>query len=201
MVLLWASFGFILVSAAVLAYAMFRYRQILSGTNYFIKAATVYILVGEEDARFAALASGKGAGSKDRDRMKDFLNTLQQSFRNQRGSRSWNAQAERVANIMNELDAGGPMSAEAFEARETLRLNNEVYHRALKTGDAGVFLRRYPQLFRREAERAMSEGQHPDAATEEIVAGSQAVAKAPAAPAPQRAAGAQRSARERPAAS
>ena len=182
MVLVWASFGFIIVSAGVLAYAMFRYRQILSLTNYFIKAATVYILVGEEDAGLAAIASGKGASAKDRGRMKDFLATLQNSFRTGRGTRSWNAQSDRVASLMNAVDSGGPMSAEAFEARETLRLKNDVYLRALKSGDAGVFLRRYPQLFGREAERAMSQGEHPDATTESMVADTQsdAAASAPA---------------------
>ena len=146
MILLWASFGFILVSAAVVAYAMSRYRQILSGTNYFIKAATVFILLGEEDAWFAAVASAKSASAKDRKRMKDFLTTLQQSFHNQR-----RAQSDRVARLMAELGSGGPMSSDAAKARESLRLKNEVYLRALKSGDGGVFLRRYPELFGRDA--------------------------------------------------
>ena len=65
----WAAFLFVLASAAVLTYAAFRYKQILSVTGYFIKAATVYILVGEEDARLAALAAGKSATAKDRERI------------------------------------------------------------------------------------------------------------------------------------
>jgi len=77
----------VLASAAVLSYAAFRYRQILSITRYFVKAATVYVLVGEEDARLAALAAGKGATAKDRQRMKEFIATLSGSFRNQKSKR------------------------------------------------------------------------------------------------------------------
>ena len=80
MLALWASAAFILISAGVLAYAAFRYKQTLSATNFFIKAATVYVLVGEEYARLAALATGLGANPKDRVRMRDFLRTLSDSF-------------------------------------------------------------------------------------------------------------------------
>lgn len=172
----WAAFLFVLASAAVLTYAAFRYKQILSVTGYFIKAATVYILVGEEDARLAAVAAGKGATLKDRQRMKEFIATLSGSFRNQKGKR-WEKQIERSNYLTKELDKGGTLSQEAFEAREALRLRNEVYLRALKSGDAGVFLRRYPQLFGREAEKAMSTGEHPDAVAEDIVADAQSNAK------------------------
>ena len=63
--------------------------------------------------------------------------------------------------------------AALHEAREALRIRNEVYLRALKTGDAGVFLRRYPQLFGREAEKAMASGDHPDQVAEDMVADNQ----------------------------
>lgn len=171
MYIAWAAFLFILASAAVLTYAAFRYKQILSVTGYFIKAATVFIQVGEEDARLAALAAGKGATAKDRARMKDFINTLTSSFKAQ--GKRWAKQLERANFLIKELDNGGALSQEAFEAREALRIRNEVYLRALKSGDAGVFLRRYPQLFGREAEKAMASGDHPDAVAEEMVADNQ----------------------------
>ena len=168
----WAAFLFVLASAAVLMYAAYRYKQILSVTAYFIKAATVYILVGEEDARLAAVAAGKGATLKDRNRMKEFIATLSNSFRGQKGNR-WVKQIERAGYLTKELDKGGALSQEAFEAREALRLRNEVYLRALKSGDAGVFLRRYPQLFGREAEKALATGAHPDGVAEDMVADNQ----------------------------
>ena len=124
---------------------------------------------GEEDARLAAMAAGKGATSKDRERMNEFLGTLSNSFKNQKSKR-WSKQVERAAYLAKELETGGAMSQEAFEAREALRLRNEVYARALKSGDAGVFLRRYPQLFGREAEKAMASGEHPDQISETIAA-------------------------------
>jgi len=40
-----------------------------------------------------------------------------------------------------------------------------------------VFLRRYPQLFGREAEKAMAAGEHPDQVSEAIVAEEAAKAK------------------------
>ena len=169
MYIVWAALLFVLASAAVLTYAAFRYKQILSITTYFIKAATVYILIGEEDARLAALAAGKGASAKDRERMKGFLTTLSGSFRKQKAKR-WEKQVERANFLSKELDKGGALSQEGFEAREALRLRNDVYARALKSGDAGVFLRRYPQLFGREAEKAMASGDHPDQTSEMIAA-------------------------------
>lgn len=168
----WAAFLFVLASAAVLMYAAYRYKQILSVTAYFIKAATVYILVGEEDARLAAVAADKGAALKDRNRMKEFVAMLSNSFRGQKGNR-WVKQIERAGYLTKELDKVGALSQEAFEAREALCLRNEVYLRALRSGDAGVFLRRYPQLFGREAEKALATGAHPDAVAEDMVADNQ----------------------------
>lgn len=84
MIVLWAAILFITVSAAVLVYAAFRYKQILSVTSFFIKAATVYVLIGEEDALLAALAAGKAASAKDRARMQDFLRTMGDQFGGQR---------------------------------------------------------------------------------------------------------------------
>ena len=169
MYMVWVILAFVVASGAVVGYAAYRYKQILSVTGFFIKAATVYVLVGEDDARLAAVAAGKGAIARDRQRMKTFLQTLSNSFHGQNDKR-WQRHIERVANLVKELDSGGTMSAEAFQARELLRLRNDVYLRALRAGDPGVFLRRYPQLFGHEAEKAMSAGEHPDHTTEEIVA-------------------------------
>ena len=47
----------------VLVYLRVRYRQIVRGNSFFTKAATVYVLVGEDDAKLAATASGKGAAA------------------------------------------------------------------------------------------------------------------------------------------
>ena len=102
----WAAFLFVLASAAVLMYAAYRYKQILSVTAYFIKAATVYILVGEEDARLAAVAADKGAALKDRNRMKEFVAMLSNSFRGQKGNR-WVKQIERAGYLTKELDKVG----------------------------------------------------------------------------------------------
>ena len=172
MIVAWATFFFVVISGAVLAYAAFRSKQILSVTTFFIKAATVYVLVGEEDARLAAMASGKGASSKDRSRMRDFLRTLATSFQNQKSKR-WDRQIQRTNDLIEELESGGGVAAEAIEAREALRIRNDVYSRALRTGDAAVFLRRYPQLFGREAEQAISAGEHPDSTSEDMVADAQ----------------------------
>ena len=141
MLVLWASVIFVVASGAVLGYAAYRYRQILNVTAFFIKAATVYVLVEEEDARLAAMAAGKGAKENDRAHMRQFLGTLSDSFAVQKRS-MWNRQIERSNHLMNEL--GNASTAESLEAREQLRRRNEAYLRALKSGDAAVFVRRYP---------------------------------------------------------
>ncbi|MDA0654637.1 MAG: hypothetical protein O2905_00800 [Proteobacteria bacterium] len=165
MIVLWAAILFIVASAAVLGYAAFRYKQILSVTNFFIKAATVYVLIGEEDAQLAALASGKAANGKDRVRMLDFLKSLEDQF----GShKQWKRQSTRIKELSGAIAA--PTAHEAVEAREQLRRKNESYLRALRTGDAAIFLRNYPQLFGTDAEAAVASGEHPDEATEEMLA-------------------------------
>ena len=170
MYMIWIILAFVVASGGVLGYAAFRYKQILNLTRFFIKAATVYVLVGEEDARLAAVAAGKGASAKDRQRMNQFLRTLSDSFKKQADPRRWERQTGRADRLSGELASGGPMSAEAFAARESLRLRNDVYLRALRSGDPGVFLRRYPQLFGREAQVAIASGEHPDSGAEEMAA-------------------------------
>lgn len=135
--------------------------------SFFTKAATVYVLVGEDDAKLAAVASGKGAAAKDREQMREFLTTLSDSFQAQRGA--WMKQIERANTLAKEIIGGGALSTEAFEVRDALRRANPDYFKALRTGDAQVFVRRYPHLFGQEAERAISVGDQPDSAAEEMV--------------------------------
>ena len=130
MIILSLGIVFVLASAAVLGFAAFRYRQIIRVNSFFTKAATVYVLVGEEDARLAATAAGKGAAAKDRQRMQEFLSTLSDSFRAQPAAAKWNHQIERANKLSQELARGGALSTEAFEIRDALRRSNDAYFRA-----------------------------------------------------------------------
>lgn len=144
------------------AFLRVRYTQIILGNSFFTKVATVYVLVGEDDAKLAAVAAGMGASEKDREHMHAFLTTLTDSFQAQRGA--WMKQIERATALTQAIGgSGGALSTAAFEVRDALRRANEDYSKALRAGDADVFVRRYPQLFGREAGAAIAVGQHPDA--------------------------------------
>ena len=163
----WAISLFILGIAGVLGYLRFRYRQIIRGNNFFTKAATVFVLVGEDDAKLAAVAVGRSVAAKDREQMQEFLTTLNNSFEAQRGA--WVKQIERANSLSQELSGGGSLPSAAFEVRDALRVADEEYATALRTTDADVFVRRYPQLFGKEAGKAIAVGDHPDTTAEEMV--------------------------------
>lgn len=167
MIWFWMITLFIAGVLGVLGFLRIRYRQIVRGNSFFTKAATVYVLVGEDDAKLAAVAAGKGAAAKDRERMQEFLTTLTNSFQAQRGA--WRKQIERAKDLSQEITGGGALSHEAFEVRDALRRSNEEYLKALRAGDSDVFIRRYPHLFGREADRAIAVGEHPDAAAEDMI--------------------------------
>ena len=163
----WAITLFIIGTIGVLVFLRVRYTQVIRGNNFFTKAATVYVLVGEDDAKLAAVAAGMGAAEKDRAHMHALLTTLTDSFQAQRGA--WMKQIDRANALTEAISGGGALSTAAFEVRDALRRANEDYSKALRAGDADVFVRRYPQLFDREAGAAIAVGEHPDAGAEEMV--------------------------------
>jgi len=165
--LFWAISLFIIGTIGVLAFLRVRYRQIIRGNSFFTKAATVFVLVGEDDAKLAAVAAGMGASKKDREHMHAFLTTLTDSFQAHRGG--WLRQIERATALTQGISGGSALSMGTFEVRDALRRANEEYSKALRIGDADVFVRRYPQLFGSEAAAAIAVGEHPDAGAEEMV--------------------------------
>ena len=162
----WVISLFIVGTIGVLVFVRVRYTEIIRGNSFFTKAATVYVLVGEDDAKLAAVAAGMGASEKDREHMRAFLTTLTNFFQAQGGAMK---QIERATALTQGIGGGGALSTAAFEVRDALWRANEEYSKALRAGDADVFVRRYPQLFSSEAGAAIAVGQHPDAGAEEMV--------------------------------
>jgi hypothetical protein len=78
-------------------------------------------------------------------------------------------QIERATALTQAISGGSALSMAAFGVRDALRRANEEYSKALRIGDADVFVRRYPQLFGSEAAAAIAVGEHPDAGAEEMV--------------------------------
>jgi hypothetical protein len=78
-------------------------------------------------------------------------------------------QIERATALTQAISGGSALSMAAFEVRDALRRANEEYSKALRIGDADVFVRCYPQLFGSEAAAAIAAGEHPDAGAEEMV--------------------------------
>ena len=136
MIWFWAITLFIIGTLGVLGFLKFRYNQIIRGNNFFNKAATVFVLVGEDDARLAAVAAGMGAAAKDREHMQSAV-----------AERSPQRRSKCV------MRCAGP---------------TKIIPRRC-AGDSDVFIRRYPQLFGREAGAAIAVGEHPDAGAEQMV--------------------------------
>ena len=167
MIVIWAVGLFIASSAAILIHSASRYRQILRTTNYFIKAATVYVLIGEEDALLALYAAGKGASEKDRARMLEFLKNIEEQLSGEEGQ--WSRQKERIKELREQLASPGGHGEVAARAHAYLKKKNSPYVKALRTGDTAVFLRQFPQLFGTDVQAATADSKGTDKESEENV--------------------------------
>ncbi len=139
---------------AVLAVYFVWYRgsgQTHGVPSYFFNAVKVYALLGEEDAKIAALAAGKVATPRQRTIMLDYLNNrtsalLLETEEDNAGQNPLlvvDRLLQLKTAITTQVDPNGDVSQE----KQWLNDHNQAYLRGLDRGDPTVFVAQHPDLF------------------------------------------------------
>lgn len=129
--LAWITVLFLLSCGATLGHTVLRYRRILKGTGYFLKASIAYIVTGDEDAQLAALAASEGIQHKERLTRTEFLKSVAVSLADRKDWRL-SAQIDRCQKL---LRAVGQMEKQqrVLSLRDNLAIKNHLYYAALLT--------------------------------------------------------------------
>jgi len=113
--------------------------------DFFVKAAIVHTWLGDEDAKLAALVSGKIVPKRQRNSMSEYVKTMAAIL--VKLDQGYEVYAKRLLGIYMDLSEGEWSVADIEDAKRRLRGRNSEYADALDKGDAGVFVEKYPQLF------------------------------------------------------
>ena len=139
---------------AVLAVYFVWYRgngQAHSVHSYFFNAVKVYALLGEEDAKIAALAAGKVATPRQRTIMLDYLNSrtsasLLETEEDNAGQNPLLV-VDRLLQLKTAITAQDDPTGDVTQEKQWLNDHNQAYLHALDRGDPTVFVTQHPDLF------------------------------------------------------
>ena len=139
---------------AVLAIYFVWYRgrgQTHSVPSYFFNAVKVYALLGEEDAKIAALAAGKVATPRQRTIMLDYLNNrtsalLLETEEDNAGQNPLLV-VDRLLQLKTAITSQDDPNADVSQEKQWLNDHNQAYLRGLDRGDPTVFVAQHPDLF------------------------------------------------------
>ncbi len=139
---------------AVLAIYVVWYRgrgQTHSVPSYFFNAIKVYALLGEEDAKIAALAAGKVATPRQRTIMLDYLNNrtsalLLETEEDNAGQNPLLV-VDRLLQLKTAITSQDDPNADVSQEKQWLNDHNQAYLRGLDRGDPTVFVAQHPDLF------------------------------------------------------
>ena len=123
--------------------------------SYFFNAVKVYALLGEEDAKIAALAAGRIATPRQRTLMLDYLNkrTSELLLETEEDNAGQNPLAivDRLLQLKQEIsqqeDPADETTNGDIPEKQWLNDHNQAYLQALDRGDPNVFVAQHPDLF------------------------------------------------------
>lgn len=115
-------------------------------TKYFENAVTVYIWLGEEDARIAAITAAKVAAKKQRKAMAGYLK-LHAELSEISNIPEAQESIRALRELIDGIEAKEWSVQDTMKAKDQLEAYNPEYLKALNRADDGVFSRKYPQLF------------------------------------------------------
>ncbi len=119
--------------------------------SYFFNAVKVYALLGEEDAKIAALAAGKVATPRQRTIMLDYLNNrtsalLLETEEDNAGQNPLLV-VDRLLQLKTAITTQDDPNADVTQEKQWLNDHNQAYLHALDRGDPTVFVAQHPDLF------------------------------------------------------
>ncbi len=124
------------------------FRRSQRRLQYFANAARVYVLKGEEDARCAALAAGKIAAKRQREKMVNLLAQMNSNVLSRypdKGAR--NLLSQRISSLIADMESRDWDPLEAHEEKDKLSKINAEYLAGLDQDDPDIFLKKFPRLF------------------------------------------------------
>lgn len=134
---------------AIVSMRMFRHAGKIN--DYFANAVTVYVWIDKEDAKIAALAASKVAGSKQRNSMLKYLEGLNSDMTKLfPTSPQLKPFTEKLSELQMEIGAKDWTTKDIIQEKQRLKNYNPEYLNALEKADANIFIRKYPDLFRRK---------------------------------------------------
>jgi hypothetical protein len=140
----------VILIAAVLVWMKSQPKSI---NDYFCNAAKVYAFTGSQDARIAALAAAKVAAGTQRNSMLAYLRGMASDLKQMSESESEfkpfaDQFFEAAAELEKEISEKDWTISDIRVQKEELGKANPDYLNALNKGDASVFVRRFPHLFK-----------------------------------------------------
>jgi hypothetical protein len=136
--------------AAVLVWMKSQSKSV---NDYFLNAAKVYAFTGSQDARIAALAAAKVAAGIQRNSMLTYLRAMASDLKQMSESESeFKPFADQFSKAATELEEELSVKdwtiSDIRAQKEELGKANPDYLNALNKGDASVFVRKFPHLFK-----------------------------------------------------
>jgi len=140
----------VVLIAAVLVWMKSQSKSI---NDYFCNAVKVYAFTGSQDARIAALAAAKVAAGAQRNSMLAYLRGMASDFKQMSESESefkpfTDQFFEAAAELEKEISVKDWTISDIRVQKEELGKANPDYLNALNKGDASVFVRKFPHLFK-----------------------------------------------------
>jgi hypothetical protein len=136
-------------------HAWFKTSLWHAGTNfspiqqYFVNAVTVYVWLGDRDAKLAALTAAHAADTPQRTSMRLYLGEMASALGQQMSvSENDLRYSARFRELERELEDHDWTAEDMREGRQRLLDRNPEYLHALTQADFAIFTRKYPDLFR-----------------------------------------------------
>ncbi|TSC72622.1 MAG: hypothetical protein G01um101438_339 [Parcubacteria group bacterium Gr01-1014_38] len=137
----------LIVVGGIVLYALRRmFRHGGRITKYFENAVTVYIWLGEEDARIAAVTAAKVAAKRQRKLMAGYLK-LHAELSEISIIPEAQESIQTLRELIDDIEAKEWSIRDIMKAKDKLEASNPEYLRALNRADSGIFPRKYPRLF------------------------------------------------------
>jgi hypothetical protein len=130
----------------ILKNLLFRHSKGI--TDYFSDALRVYVLLGEEDARWAAIVAARVAGKRQRKFMAGRLSQMMSNImKHYPDKTARKLMADRLSSLEQEIASRNGDAKGAREEKEKLSNLNEEYLGCLNRADPSIFRRKYPKYF------------------------------------------------------
>jgi hypothetical protein len=125
---------------------LFRYSRRIN--NYFTDAVRVYVLKGEEEARWAALLSARVAGQKQRKMMLNDLSKMASNVRERFPNKlTRKSLSDRLLSLRQDIELENWNLKNVKREKGNLSTPMGEYLSCIDQADPSIFRRRYPELF------------------------------------------------------